>query len=487
MARLARILSLGAAAIALSGCVTLFEVGPDYKRPENLPAQAAYRDAPIMPPPSADSIANMAWWEVFDDPVLQGLIKTAVGTNYDVRIAVTRIEQARAQLGVAEAGFYPQIGYDALASRGQRTALGNPAPSVTRSTNYFMLSGSASWEIDLWGRIRRSTESARAQLLATEEARRGVLLSLVGSVASTYYTLLELDLELEIAKDTVKTYTDTVALFERRLLGGVASELETISAKANLAQVQAKIPTIEQQITQTENGLSVLLGRPPGGIPRGKPLMQQTWPAIVPAGLPADLIERRPDLRQAEQTMRSANAQVGVAQANYYPTISLTGLLGALSPQMSNLLNGNGNMWSGAAGLTGPIFTGGQLDAQLANAKAQWEEARLSYEQSILTAFKEVANALVAREKVELARVEQARAVVALQRAVKLATERYVGGLANYYEVLQWEEQLFPAQTTLAGLEGQRYTALVQLYQALGGGWNLKDQQWTGLDSIERQ
>lgn len=487
MAMMARTLALGAAAVALSGCVTLFEVGPDYKRPENLPAQPAYRDAPVVPAPSADSIANLPWWEVFDDPVLQGLIKTAVGANYDVRIAATRIEQARAQLGISESALYPQVGYDAIGGRGQRSSLGSPAPSLTSSTNTFMISASASWELDLWGRIRRSNESARAQLLATEEARRGVLLSLVGSVASTYFSLIELDLELEIAKDTVKTYTDTLALFERRLLGGIASELETTSAQANLAQVVARIPTIEQAIAQTENGLSVLLGRPPGGIPRGKPLTQQNWPVIVPAGLPADLIERRPDLRQAEQTMRAANAQIGVAQANYYPSISLTGVLGAISPQVSNLLNGNGNMWGANAGLTGPIFAGGQLDAQLAYARAQWDEARLTYEQSILTAFREVANALVARGKVEQARTEQARAVAALQRAVKLATERYVGGLASYYEVLQWEEQLFPAQNTLAQLEGQRYTALVQLYQALGGGWNLKDQQWAGLDSIERQ
>lgn len=487
MALLARTLALGTAALALSGCITLFDVGPDYKRPDNLPTQPVYRDEPAVPTPSADSLANLPWWEVFDDPTLQGLIKTAVGSNYDVRIAVTRIEQARAQLGISEAALYPQVGYDAAAGRGQRSALGSPSPSVTSTANAFLLQSSASWEIDLWGRIRRSNEAARAQLLATEEARRGVLLSLVGSVATTYFSLIELDLELEIARETVKTYRETLALFERRLLGGIASELETTSAAANLASVAARIPTIEQQIAQTENGLSVLLGRPPGGIPRGKPLMQQNWPVIVPAGLPADLVERRPDLRQAEQTMRAANAQIGVAQASYYPSISLTGLLGVISPQMSKLLNGDGNMWGANAGLTGPIFTGGQLDAQLALAKAQWEQARLTYEQSILNAFREVANVLIAREKIEQARVEQARAVAALQRAVKLATDRYVGGLANYYEVLQWEEQLFPAQNTLAQLEGQRYTALVQLYQALGGGWQLDNQQWNGLDTIERQ
>lgn len=485
--RLARTLALGAAAVALSGCITLFDVGPDYKRPTDLPAQATYRDQPPVPAPSADSIANLPWWEVFDDPVLQGLIKTAIGSNYDARIAVTRIEQARAQLGISESALYPQVGYDAAASRGLRSSLGSPAPSVTKASNSFLLSASASWEIDLWGRIRRSNEAAMAQLLATEEARRGVLLSLVGSVASTYFSLIELDLELDIARQTVQTYRETLALFERRLLGGIASELETTSAAANLAVVAARIPSIEQQIAQTENGLSVLLGRPPGTIPRGKPLMQQTWPVFVPAGLPADLIERRPDLRQAEQTMRAANAQVGVAQASYYPSISLTGLLGAVSPQMSKLLNGDGNMWGATGGLTGPIFTGGQLDAQLAFAKAQWEEARLTYDQSILNAFREVANALIAREKIEQARLEQARAVAALQRAVRLATERYVGGLANYYEVLQQEEQLFPAQNTLAQLEGQRFTALVQLYQALGGGWKLEDQQWAGLDSIERK
>lgn len=487
MARLARALSLATAAVALSGCVTLFDVGTDYKRPDNLPSEPAYRDQPPVPAPSADSIANLAWWEVFDDPVLQGLIKTAIGANYDARIAVTRIEQARAQLGISESALYPQLGYDAAASRGQRSVLGSPSSFVSNVGNTFLLQAGASWEIDLWGRIRRSNEAARAQLLATEEARRGVLLSLVGSVATTYFSLIELDLELQIAHDTVKAYRNTLALFERRLLGGIASELETTSAAANLAVVAARIPTIEQQIAQTENSLSVLLGRPPGPIPRGKPLPQQSWPTTVPAGLPADLLERRPDLRQAEQTMRAANAQVGVAQASYYPSISLTGLLGAISPQVSKLLNGDGNMWGVSGGLTGPIFTGGQLDAQLAFAKAQWEEARLTYEQSILTAFREVANALVAREKVEQARTEQIRAVAALRRAVKLATDRYVGGLASYYEVLQWEEQLFPAQNTLAQLEGQRYTVLVQLYQALGGGWKLQDQQWVGLDSIERK
>lgn len=465
---LGRPLALLALAGSLSGCILL---GPDYERPP-LPKMEEFRSETQAETKARDeSLADLPWWSVFDDPVLNDLTKDAMQNNYDVRIALARVEQARALAGVAASEFYPQIGYTVGADRGKRTFLGNPSTSVTDTGNSFIGAGLLSWEIDLWGRIRRANEAALAQLLATDEARRGVMLTLLSDVGEAYYTLLQLDLLLEIARNTAASYRQSYDLFDRRFRGGVASRLETARAEANLASVLATIPDIERQIVITENRINVLLGRNPGPVVRGAALREQKMPPHVPVGLPSVLVERRPDLRQAEQTLVAANAQIGVAKAAYFPQITLTGSFGGVSTQLSEILKGNAILWSVGGALAGPIFTGGLLDAQYDVAVAQSEQARLQYEQAVLNAFQEVSNLLVTRQKLDESRAHQQRAVNALVDSVRYATERYVGGLASYFEVLEAQQQLYPAQNQLAQIDGGRFVVIVQLYKALGGGW----------------
>ncbi len=453
----------------LSGCA----VGPNYKRP-SINSPETFRGE-TQTAVSTNSFSDLPWWQVFHDDNLQKLIRVALTNNYDLRIAVTRVEQSRAMLAEARAGFFPQLDYAANAGRGQNVGTGGvPSPTGT-SGDIFAADASASWEIDLWGRIRRLNESARTQYFASEEARRDVTISLISQVAQSYFQLLALDRQLEIARDSTNSFGQSLKIFNERLQGGVASKLETSSAEALMDSAAATIPNLEQQIAMQENQLSVLLGQNPGAILRGdSSLENQTLPE-VPAGLPSSLLERRPDIREAEQQLRSANAQVGVAVADFFPQLNLTGLFGEVSPEFSTFISGGGDVaWSIAAGLTGPIFHGGQLRAQYAQSRAAREQFALQYQQAVLTAFQEVSDSLISREKLSIARDAQIQAVDAYKEAVKISMERYKLGNADYYEVLQEQQLLFPAENSLVQTQLNQLLAVVQLYRALGGGWRME-------------
>jgi len=452
--------------ILVGGCA----VGPNYKRPP-INAPAAFRGETTI---STNSFASLPWWQVFQDDTLQILIRTALTNNYDLRIAVTRVEQARAMAAEARAGFFPQLDYAANASRGQNVGGGNtPSPTGTIG-NVFAADVNASWEIDLWGRIRRLNESARAQFFASEEARRDVMISLIGEVAQNYFQLLALDRQLEIARESTNSFGESLNIFNERLQGGVASKLETSSAEALMDAAAATIPELEQQIALQENQLSVLLGQNPGAILRGNASLEKQVPPEVPSGLPSELLERRPDIREAEQQLRSANAEVGVAKANFFPQLNLTGLFGEVSPELSAFTSGGDVAWGIAAGLTGPLFHGGQLRAQYAQARAVREQYALQYQEIVLNAFEEISDALISREKSASARTEQGRAVEAYKVAVKISLERYRMGHADYYEVLQEQQLLFPAENSLVQFQLNQLLAVVQLYRALGGGWEVE-------------
>ena len=454
--------SLGGAALLLPGCA----VGPNYKRPAiNSPAN--FRDAQ----PSTNTLADLQWWELYKDETLNSLIRTALTNNHDLRIAIARVEQSRAIAGQAKAQFVPRVGYEGAASRGRNEFLGNANPNGARTGDAAFAALNASWEIDLWGRIRRLNESARASFLASEEGRRGVRLSLVAEIAQAYFELLELERRLQIANRTTDSFKESARIFSQRFEAGGASKLDTARAEAALASTAANVPDIERQIAMKENQISVLLGQHPGPIVHSAKLEDQVLPPEVPAGLPSALLERRPDIRQAEQNLRSANAQIGVSVAEFFPKIGLTTFFGKVSGELSAFTAGTANAWSAAASLSGPIFQGGALVGQYREAKAKREEARLRYEQTALNAFRDVADALVTREKLEAIRAEQARAVKAYEQAVQLSLQRYTDGKAAYFEVLEAQQQLFPAENSLARTELNRLLVIVQLYKALGGGW----------------
>jgi multidrug efflux system outer membrane protein len=441
-------------------------VGPDYKRPDANPP-AAFRNANR----ETNSIGDLPWWQLFQDPVLKGLIQTALTNNYDLRIAAARIEQSRAILAQTRSAYYPQIGYELGVGGGKNVSAGVPSPTGNSAGKEYYGALDASWEIDLWGRVRRLSESARAQYFASEEARRDVTITLVSSVAQAYFQILALDEQLAIAENTTNSFAESLKIFDERLRGGVASKLETSAAEAALDSAAATIPELRRQTVAQEDLLSVLLGFNPGPITRDTNALSQAALPDIPPGLPSSLLERRPDVRQAEQLMMSANAQIGVAKANFYPQLSLSGLFGRVSPELSMLTAGGANAWEAAAGLVGPIFQGGQLRAQLRQARAVWEETRLQYQSTILHAFQEVSDALTSREELARERDFQARAVAAYEEAVKVANQRYRGGQASYYELLQEQQLLFPAQNTLTQVHLDQLLATVQLYKALGGGW----------------
>jgi multidrug efflux system outer membrane protein len=450
----------------VAGCA----VGPNYKRPI-INSPEGFRGETNI---STISFAVLPWWQVFHDDTLQNLIHTALTNNYDLRIAVTRVEQARAIAAQARAGFFPQINYAASAAKGQNVAGNTPSPTGTSGT-VFAADANASWEIDLWGRIRRLNESARAQFFASQEARRDVMISLIAQVAQDYFQLLALEKQLEIARQSTNSYGESLKIFDERLQGGVASKLETSSAEALMDSAAATIPELEQQIALQENQLSVLLGKTSGAIPHTNSSLENQMPPEIPPGLPSALLERRPDIREAEQQLRSANAQVGVAVADFFPELNLTGLFGEVSPELSAFTSGGDIAWGVAAGLTGPLFHGGQLRAQYAQARAAREQFALQYQAAVLKAFQEVSDALISREKLADARTQQSRAVAAYKVAVKIAMERYTLGHADYYEVLQEQQLLFPAENTLVQFQLNQLLAVVQLYRGLGGGWQIEE------------
>ena len=457
--------------LILSGCA----VGPNYVRPKvNAPADFRGLDGAAQ----QASYADLPWWEVFKDDQLKSLIDTALANNYDLAIAVSRVEQARQFAAVARSQYLPAVNYSVGASDGKNEFLGAVVPGSLTTKGAFLAAGSVAWEADIWGRIRRLNESARAQYLSTEEARRGVMLTLTSDVAQAYFQLLGLELQLQIAKDTTASFTDTLKLFTQRYEGGVASKLDTSRAEAAQAAAAAAIPEFERQIALQENVISVLLGSNPEPIVHTAKLLDEIVPPDIPVGLPSALLERRPDVLAAEQQVRAANAQVGVAIANFFPQIGLTALLGQASTPLSQITAGSANVWSIAGNFAGPIYTGGALTAQKRQAVAAWQQTKLQYEQTALNAFTDVSDALISRQKFEAIRIEQIRSVAAYQQAVTVSLARYTAGRASYFEVLDAQLQLYPEQNALAQTELNRRVVVVQLYLALGGGWNLTDSDW---------
>jgi multidrug efflux system outer membrane protein len=426
------------------------------------------------------SMADLPWWEVFHDETLRGLIKTAIANNNDLRIAAARVEQARQFARVARSDYFPGVGYQPSISGGKNEYLGTPANNSGKVQSSLAVGLGATWELDVWGRIRRSNESALAKYLGSEQGRRGVLLSLVSDVAQAYLGLLELDLRLEIARRNTASFQESLRIFEERLKGGTASRLETARAEAAMATTAAAIPELEREIAMQENQIRILLGAAPGAIPRQGSLLEQTLPPEVPAGLPSSLLERRPDVLAAEAAVHAANAQVGIAAAAVFPKIGLTALLGRASSPLEQITGGQTTLWSLAASAAGPIWEGGGIRAQKRQAVAFWEETRIGYEQTVLGAFRDVSNALVTREKLEAVRARQAEAVKAYQDAVEVSLKRYTAGKSSYFEVLEAQQELVPAENALALTELNRRLVIVQLYQALGGGWKLTDAEWSG-------
>jgi len=457
-----------------SGCA----VGPNYQRVKvNAPAEFRGAEGAAQ----QASYADLPWWEAFKDPQLQSLIKTALANNYDLAIAVTRVEQSRQVAAQARAQYFPFVNYSVGASNGKNEFLGSVAPGLGTTQGAFLAAASVAWEPDIWGRIRRLNESARAQYLSTEEARRGVMLSLTSDVAQAYFELLGLELQLQIAKETTASFADTLKLFTQRYEGGVASKLDTSRAEAAEAAAAAAVPEYERQIAIKENQISILLGQNPGPINHTAQLLDEIVPPDIPVGLPSALLERRPDVLSAEQQVRSANAQIGVATAAFFPQLGLTALLGQASTPLSQITSGQANVWSIAANFAGPIYQGGQLRAQKRQTVAAWEQSKLQYEQAALNAFSDVANALISRTKFEAIRAEQARSVAAYQEAVKISLQRYQAGKASYFEVLDAQLQLYPEENSLAQTELNRRLVIVQLYLALGGGWSVSDTDWKNM------
>ena len=462
----------------LCGCA----VGPNYKRPSvNTPV--AFRASSGTKDQQA-SLADLPWWNLFQDETLKGLVKSSLANNYDLAAAVARVEQARQLSAQARSEYFPQLDYLSVTSYGHNQFINSPSSNLPGAQGFFLGIARATWEADVWGRIRRTNEAARAQYLATEEARRGVMLTLASEVSQAYFELLGLRYQLDIAKETTESYTTTVKLFSKRQDEGIGHALQTSSASADLATAAASIPELERLVALKENQISVLTGQNPGTIETKTKLLDEVIPLEVPAGLPSALLERRPDVLAAAQTVRSANAQIGIAQSVFFPAIGLTTFFGKLSTPLSELSSGNTNAWSIASPVANPIFHAGGLRDQKRQAVAHWEEARAQYLQTALSAFRDVSDALISRENYDNIRAQQFQAVQANQKAVRLARMRYFEGLSSYLEVLDALQRLYPAQLSLAQTEVNRRLVVVQLYKALGGGWNLTDEQFTTAGSL---
>ena len=457
---------VAAAALLVSGCL----LGPDYSRPPVV-VPDNYRFA--VAPATAESIADLPWFDVFRDPVLQQLVREALQNNYDLRIAAARVEEARFQIGVVRSFLYPQINFNAVGGAQQVSRVTDPPESfgANRSFQNLFLGFGLAWELDVFGRIRRNTEAATAIYLATEQGQRGVLITLVGDVAQSYFTLRELDLELEIARRTVQTNDETVRFYQTRLDGGVSNRLELDTAISNRSRTASTIPELERQIAIQENQINLLLARNPGPIPRGTALTDQYYPPTIPAGLPSALLERRPDIKAAEDVLVAANADIGAAKALFFPNFSLTSTLGSGSHDLSNIGDKHAAIWSVAGGLLQPVFQGWRITSNYEAVKARFEQAVAQYQRSAQNGYREVADALVSIEKLEGVRLELEVGVRALQDATSLARLRYDTGLANYLEILIADQQLFDQELLLARARGGQLNAVVQFYRALGGGW----------------
>ena len=459
--------------MVLSGCL----LGPNYKRPA-VSAPAVFRGQPTA---EQNSFADQGWWSVYSDPFLSALIKEALENNYDLKTAIARAKEAEAYRGVARSAYFPTVNLESGVQRDRGVFKNDPDLELptTQTSNLFLGGLSTAWEVDLWGRIRRSAEAANAEYLATEEGRRGLMLALITEVAQNYLELVELDGRLAIARDSRDAFDATHTLFNKRYGAGIVSRLQVTRAQAALSAAEGTLTDIERQVSEKENQICVLVGRNPGPVQRTVPGKEMNPPPSVPAGIPSQLLERRPDIREAEQNLRSASARVGIAAANFFPRFGLTALLGRVSPELSSLTGGTADIWALAASFSGPIFTGGRLTSERRAAVDVFEQAKNQYSQSALRAFREVSDALIASQKLSAVEEQQKREVAALADSVSIARRRYLGGLASYYEVLEAQQLLYPAEIDLSETSRDRRLAIVQLYRALGGGWNFDNAQWT--------
>jgi multidrug efflux system outer membrane protein len=465
----------------LTGCA----VGPHYKRPtvdvpgtyrESTPEAPAPADAkdqqvnskPVETARPSQSLGDAKWWEVFQDPELQSLIRTALKNNYDVRIAAARVLQAQAQLGITRADQLPTLSAGGNIASQQSPQIGPiPAYEVTQG----QLTASAAYNFDFWGKYRRATEAARATLLADDWAQKEVTATLVANLATAYFELRELDLELEISKRTFNSRSDSLQLTRTLERHGIDSLLDVRQSEQLVYTAATEIPDFERQIAQEENAISILLGKNPDDVPRGLKLTDQPHAPEVPAGLPSSLLERRPDVREAEENLIAANAQIGVARAAYFPQISLTGTAGYESPALTNLFTGPAGLWNLAASVTQPIFEGGRLKSNVRLAEAQHEQMLLTYQQTIQGAFRDVSNGLIAYRKNREFRIQEEHLLESAQDAARLSEVRFKAGTTDYLEVLTNETNSFSAELGVAQAQANELIALVQLYQALGGGW----------------
>jgi multidrug efflux system outer membrane protein len=468
----AKAVSILLTALALSGCA----VGPNYHRPA-VQAPTVFRAPDVAQETGTQttSFADLPWWQVFDDPQLQDLIRTALKQNYDLQLAVERVNAARAQVGITRSNEFPQVSLDPNFSGGKT--------DQNIKSNVFQLAGDVVFQVDLFGRYRRETEAARAQQWGTQDAQQTVILTLVSDVASDYFLLRDLDLQLQITKETVRTQEDSVKLTEARLQHGVATTLDVLQARQVLDTANAQIPDLERQIGQTEDAINILLGKYPDNVPRGQALgiatpegwtWSESLPPQLPAGLSSELIERRPDIRQAEQNLVAANANIGVAKAMFFPQISLLSSGGSAfghSQSAGSNIPAPLGVGTYAAAATQPIFEGGALRSNLRYAKSQERQALIGYEQTIQRAFGDVSDALIGYDKYHVVRERQEQSVKDLQQSVNVSLMRYRGGTSNYLEVLDSQRSLFNAELTLAQARNNEYQSLVQLYKALGGGW----------------
>jgi outer membrane protein, multidrug efflux system len=455
--------------VLLSGCM----VGPDYRRPP-VTAPDAFRgaSAPIAPDPQ--SIAELKWFEVFQDEQLQELVRTALAQNYDLRDAVARVDAARANLGITQADQYPNFGIGADVNANEQSRQGQftiPRGTSRQRTFGTVFLNLFTFEIDIWGRLRRATEAARADLLGADWTRKAVVTTLISDVASAYFSLLELDMELEIAKNTLATRAESLRLIQLQLQGGVATLLDVRQGEQLVYTAGQTIPNAERQIEQTENQISFLLGQNPGSISRNRRLTEQQMPPEVPAGLPSKLLERRPDIQAAEQNLVAANAIIGVAKAAYFPQITLTGELGYQSTALANLFSGSRRIWSFIPQITQPIFAGGRITSGVDLAEAQRRSALAQYERAVQAGFRDVSDALVQYQRIKEVRAQRELLVTALQDRKRLAYLRYRGGVDTMLNALNADQDLFVSEVSLAQTRLDELLSLVQLYKALGGGW----------------
>jgi multidrug efflux system outer membrane protein len=444
--------------------LTSCAMGPDYKRPK-LPAPESFR----MTETEGASIANLPWWQLLRDDELQNLVRIALEENKDLQQAVASVEEFQARLSSARFDYIPQASVSANAPLARLNKIN--IPGFPTFTSYY-LQGNLNWELDVWGRVRRANEAARADLLAREENRRAVILSLVSGVAQAYFDLRQFDMQFDIAKRTLQSWEESVKIAQARLRQGLIPKLDADQFEAERANAAARSAELERQMIQKENELSVLLGRHPSAIPRGQMLTEQMMPPEVPAGLPSELLQRRPDILQSEQELAAATARIGVAQANRFPEITLTGILGVASPQLSNLFGSGTKFGAAGLGLAGPLLNAQTLGYEQRAVEAQARQVLAQYEKTVIVAFREVEDALVAVRTARTQARAQETQVTALRSALHLAELRYKGGLANYLDVLTAKRSLFDAELSLAATRRLHLVSIVQLYRALGGGWS---------------